>query len=512
VKLIHITSLIVTLGLLTSCNLPLKPRPTLEFPTAIPTQAAQTPDSFGTPDAAATPLVPPSATDQPVIPSTGGEHKGDLVTYTVQAGDSLPALAQRFQTSEKDITALNPWLVAGGQPTTLPPGRALSIRLAVKPDWDSQAVLLPDYLFVNGPAQVGFDVADFLSHTHGWLKDYLDPSTVITRSGAKMVEDFAQNYSISPRLLLALLEYQLHALSQPDPPASFSLGSPDSYRIYLSMQLSWAANALNNGYYGWRQGDLTQFNAADGSPIIPSPWENAASIALRFYFSRFLSGKDYQAAVAPAGLLHTYQALFGGIDWSAASDTPLLPGNLRQPELTLPFHPGLRWALTGGPHSGWGVGDPLAALDFAPPSTQTGCDPSPQWATAVADGVVAHSADGLVVLDLDGDGNIQTGWTIQYLHIDQKTAPALGTHLKTGDLLGHPSCDGGHANGRNLHIARLYNGEWIPIGGAVPFVLDGWTAELGEKEYLGTLRRGDDVVTANPNGEWMSLIEAGAAQ
>ena len=140
-KLIHITSLIVTLGLLTSCNLPLKPRPTLEFPTAIPTQAAQTPDSFGTPDAAATPLVPPSATDQPVIPSTGGEHKGDLVTYTVQAGDSLPALAQRFQTSEKDITALNPWLVAGGQPTTLPPGRALSIRLAVKPDWDSQAVL-----------------------------------------------------------------------------------------------------------------------------------------------------------------------------------------------------------------------------------------------------------------------------------------------------------------------------------------------------------------------------------
>jgi hypothetical protein len=117
-----------------------------------------------------------------------------------------------------------------------------------------------------------------------------------------------------------------------------------------------------------------------------------------------------------------------------------------------------------------------------------------------------------VVLDLDGDGHLQTGWTILYLHIYQKSAPAVGTHLKTGDLLGHPSCDGGHANGRNLHIARLYNGEWIPVGDEAPFVLGGWTAEEGAKEYEGTLRRGDQVVTANPNGEWMSLIGAGADQ
>ena len=507
-KLFHIVGSVVILGLLASCNLPLEPRPTLIFPTASPTLAVETQDS-STPPAA-----PPSPTDagQPVIPSTGSEHKGDLVNYSVQAGDTLPALARRFKTGEQDITALNPWLVEGGQPTTLPPGRALSIRLAVQPDWESQAVLLPDYLFVNGPAQVGFDTSEFLSHTNGWLKDYIDPSTIITRTGAEMVDDFAMNYSISPRLLLALLEYHLHALSQPNPPDSYSLGSPDSYRTYLSMQLSWAANVLNNGYYGWRQGRLNQFNTADGTPVIPSPWENAASTALCYYFSRFLSGKEYQEAVAPSGLVHTYQALFGGIDWSAASGAPLLPGNLHQPKLALPFQPGIRWALTGGPHSGWGIGDPLAAIDFAPPSTYTGCDPSPQWATAVADGVIARSRDGLVVLDLDGDGNVQTGWTIQYLHIFHENAPAVGTKLKTSDLLGHPSCDGGHANGRNLHIARLYNGEWIPAEGEVPFVMDGWTAEEGDAEYQGAMRRGDQVVIANPNGEWMSRIGAGIDQ
>ena len=506
-KLFHIVSSIVILGLLASCNLPLEPRPTLVFPPAIPTPTAEMREPTA-------PAPPPSATDPPppVVPSSGREHKGDLVSYTVQAGDTLPALARRFQTGEQDIAALNPWLVTSDQPTTLPPGRPLSIRLAVEPAWEAQAVLLPDYLFVNGPAQVEFDINDFLSKSKGWLKDYVDPSTASPRSGAKMVQDFSLNYSISPRLLLALLEYRLHALSQPDLPDSFSLGSPDSYRTALSMQISWAANALNNGYYGWRLGRLNQFNAVDSSLIIPSPWENAASTALRYYFSLFLSGEQYQEAASPAGLVHTYQVLFGGIDWSAASDRPLLPGDLRQPELTLPFHPGVRWALTGGPHSGWGIGDPLAAIDFAPPSTQTGCDPSPQWATAVADGVVARSEEGVVVLDLDGDGSVQTGWTILYLHIYHESAPAVGTHLKAGDLLGHPSCEGGHANGRNLHIARLYNGEWIPIGGEVPFVLEGWTAEAGDKEYLGTLRRGDQMVTANPNGEWMSLIGAGADQ
>ena len=506
-KLFHIISSIVILGLVASCNLPLKPRPNLVFPTAVPTPLAEIEES---PEPAAQPV----ATDPPppLVPSTGRSHKGDLVNYTVQSGDTLPALARRFQTGEQDIAALNPWLVASGQPTTLPPGRALSIRLAVEPNWESQVVLLPDYLFVDGPAQVGFDIQGYLNHTNGWLKNYNDPSTILTRSGAGMVEDFALNYSISPRLLLALLEYQLHALSQPNPPESFSLGSPDSYRTYLSMQLSWAANVLNNGYYGWRLGRWHQFTAVDGGLIIPSPWENASSTALRYYFSRFLTGEEYQEAVSPAGLLHTYEELFGKIDWSARADKPLLPVDLHQPVLTLPFHAGVRWALTGGPHSGWGIGDPLAAIDFAPPSTQTGCDPSPQWATAVAGGVVARSEDGQVLLDLDGDGNVQTGWVIQYLHIYQKNAPAVGTHLKVGDLLGHPSCDGGHANGRNLHIARLYNGEWMPVGGEVPFVLDGWTAEAGPQEYQGSLNRGDQVVTANSNGEWMSLVGAGAGQ
>jgi hypothetical protein len=65
--------------------------------------------------------------------------------------------------------------------------------------------------------------------------------------------------------------------------------------------------------------------------------------------------------------------------------------------------------------------------------------------------------------------------------------------VKVGDLLGHPSCEGGRATGTHVHIARKYNGEWIPadgiVPGIVPFVIGGWTAEQGDAPYEGRLTR-----------------------
>jgi hypothetical protein len=44
-----------------------------------------------------------------------------------------------------------------------------------------------------------------------------------------------------------------------------------------------------------------------------------------------------------------------------------------------------------------------------------------------------------------------------------------------------------------LHIARKYNGEWVPADGIVPgvapFNLGGWTAEAGDVPYGGRLTR-----------------------
>jgi murein DD-endopeptidase MepM/ murein hydrolase activator NlpD len=123
------------------------------------------------------------------------------------------------------------------------------------------------------------------------------------------------------------------------------------------------------------------------------------------------------------------------------------------------------------------------------------------WATAVAPGVIARSGNGVVILDLDGDGDESTGWSILYLHMASDGRIEVGKQVNTGDLIGHPSCEGGFSNATHMHIARRYNGEWIPVscdfcrpnGETPPFVLSGWTI-LGypHQEYQGYMVKGNE--------------------
>jgi len=71
----------------------------------------------------------------------------------------------------------------------------------------------------------------------------------------KAVDYIATNYSISPQLLLALLEYQTGALTQPEAPGGkYVLGFRRVNYEGPYLQLVVAANTLNNGYYNWRAG------------------------------------------------------------------------------------------------------------------------------------------------------------------------------------------------------------------------------------------------------------------
>jgi hypothetical protein len=47
-----------------------------------------------------------------------------------------------------------------------------------------------------------------------------------------------------------------------------------------------------------------------------------------------------------------------------------------------------------------------------------------------------------------------------------------------------------------VHMARKYNGEWIPAEGPLPFDLNGWQARAGDQPYQGLLVNGDQVVEA----------------
>lgn len=450
---------------------------------------------------AATPTnLPIPITERPVY------GPGELVEYTAQCGDTLVNLAIRFNTTVEEILAENP--VIPEDATTLPPGLPMTIPIYYEALWGPQFQILPSCAFVNGPEQIGFDVGAFVDSQPGWLKDFDQYAAEQQRSGAEIVEYISTQFSISPRLLLAILEYQLQALSDPTPPEGLLTGYPLGYRASgyhgLYIQLVWAANRLNQGYYGWQGGHLDTLEFSDQTIEHPDPWQNAATVALQYYFSLLEPKGVYYQTVTEGGLIATYRELFGD-PWTCQ---PHIPGSLRQPAMILPFKPGKTWAFTGGPHTGWGQGDPWAALDFAPPSEIGGCEITSEWAVATAPGVIARSEPGLVELDLDGDGDPRTGWVVLYLHLGTQDKIAAGKEVETGAQLGHPSCEGGESTGSHIHIARKYNGEWIPASGVIPFDLSGWIAHAGAAEYQGTLVRFGEAVTASVDAEEKSLVSA----
>ena len=457
-----------------------------------------TPSDLTTSPAAAISAIP--VTERPVYPP------GELVEYFAQSGDTLPNLAFRFNTTVQEILAENP--IIPSDATTLPPGLPMAIPIYYQSLWGSQFQILPNCAFVNGPAQSDFEIGEFVESQPGWFKDYQQFAAEQTRSGAEIISYVANLFSISPKLLLALLEYQLGALSNPISPENLLTGYPLGYEKTgyhgLYIQLVWAANTLNQGYYGWTTNHLDTLEFTNRTIEHPDPWQNAGTVGLQYYFSLLEPRETYLHSTSPNGFLQAYTRLFGD-PWTCQ---PVIPGSLRQPELKLPFESGKTWAFTGGPHTGWGQGDPWAALDFAPPSAESGCEITSEWAVAVAPGVIVRSETGLVELDLDGDGDFRTGWVILYLHLGTQHKVSVGDQLQTGDQIGHPSCEGGESTGSHIHIARKYNGEWIPAAGILPFVMDAWVPAEGRAEYLGTLTRFTESVSASVDAEEKSLITA----
>jgi hypothetical protein len=82
------------------------------------------------------------------------------------------------------------------------------------------------------------------------------------------------------------------------------------------------------------------------------------------------------------------------------------------------------------------------------------------------------------------------------MHIENRDRIAIGTLLKAGDRIGHPSCEGGISTGTHLHLARQYNGEWIPADQDIPFNMDGWISQGSGWPYQGSMVHGDQVIWA----------------
>lgn len=441
----------------------------------------------------ATPQVPASATPPPT-PTQSSAGNPETVVYEAQAGDNLRAVAIRFGVLPQDIQPAEGNLPA--ESDLIDPGTLLLIPRRLGPTGPDD-LLMPDSEFVYSPHAAEFDPVSFMAGSDGFLADYTEYVGNRWRSGAEVIAIAARDNSVSPRLLMAMLEYKAGWVTDPSRPTGddfrYPLGYQDPNSNGLYRQLTWLANEMGKGYYSWRMGALTDLVFPDGSIVRIAPELNAASVAVQTFMARDLGGRAWADSVSPQGFIATYRDLFGD-PWQYMH--PLFEPGVRQPTMILPFMPGRVWAFTGGPHGAWEREAAWAALDFAPPSIASGCIPSEEWVVAAAPGLVLRSGGGVVVLDLDGDGREHTGWVLIYLHVSNQGSVQAGDFVEQGDLIGHPSCEGGLATGTHVHLVRKYNGEWILADGSLPFEMSGWVARAGAVPYQGALVNGDQEVLA----------------
>jgi len=453
--------------------------------------------------------IPPTNTVSSV---TGTSVPGATISYISQSGDSLDVVAIHFGVTPADISSSGPLPSSG----FINPGTLLFMpnRLLQTPTTPSQPII-PDSELVDSPSAVGFDIASYVNSAGGYLSTFSDfHNPVGTISGAEAVQIISVGSSISPRLVLALIQYYTGWVQGSPKPGldekklfgySYSTYNPATPTLYQPMRP--AIQDLLTGYYDWRAGKLSVLTFPDGTSLHIAPGLNAGSVALQYFFSKQLNYADWLQAINPdTGFLSIYKSMFGD-PWVRANELgPLFPSNLIQPNFSLPFEVGALWALTGGPHPAWEAESAWGALDFAPAAAISGCAVSSAWAVAVAPGQIVRSESSYVVLDLDGDGFEQTGWVVIYQHVASKDRIPAGTWVNAGARIGHPSCEGGEATGTNLHIARKYNGEWMAAGGPLPFDLSGWIAHEGNAPYLGTLTKGAQTIIANQTGVHESQI------
>lgn len=405
----------------------------------------------------------------------------------------------------KTATPGTPVAVQPVNTTPVPPVAVQPINIMPTPD-----AVLPDSEIIYSPTTLDFDIYSTVSQAGGYLSHYTELVQGKQLSGAEIVQRVSLESSVNPRFLLALLELR-SGWVRGSPAARAGEKYPIGFHVSgwegLYKELVITATHLNAGYYGWRASTLKELQFQGGRVAQTNPELNAGSIAVQYLLAKLYPQDKWQPAIyGPGGLLKIYQEMFGDPWTRAAAMGPLFPDGLSQPTLELPFAPGERWSLTAGPHPSWKTGSPRGALDLAPVTDERKCSVSRAWVLASASGVIARSERNVVALDLDGDGHEQTGWVIIYLHIADQDRIAAGALVKTGDPLGHPSCEGGTSTGTNVHIARKYNGEWIAADGPLPFVLSDWTAFAGKLDYQGSLKKGNQQVVASPVGPSTSII------
>ena len=372
--------------------------------------------------------------------------------------------------------------------------------------------LIPDVEFLYSLTAKDQDIYELVEEYDGYLNSYTEWFINYgSLTGIDLISNISRDNTINPKITLALLQYKsnwVEGVEIPEEALLFPMGIEDDLQYNLFTQLGKAIDKLVIGYYGWRYGNLTELTFSDDTTLRLDPYLNAGTVGIMYYFSQDHTQAEWEEILyGDQGYMALYNKWYGDPWENELSTAVHIPADLEQPNMILPLLRNQRWALTGGPHGAWRTDSPWAGLDFAPGLGEPGCvEPTYAWVLSAASGVIARKSLGVILLDLDGDGDENTGWVLIYLHLNDTDHLEVGDSIDVSEKIGIPSCLGGRTTGIHIHLARKYNGEWMLADGPTPFNLGGWVAHNSDEAYDGFLIKGDQIITANKNAVTESII------
>ena len=246
----------------TKTRLPATYTPTPDV-TVTPTKTAA-PKTTKTPQVidSSSPKKTPTAVT-PLARTPGPTVSPDLACEYSKIGQNqfLSNIAARHGVTVADIAEHsgieNPDLVGVGQGIIIPHSAK---------NYTPDEIVLPDSELVYGIGYVDFDIAEFVSEQEGYLASFSMLNEYgETWTGADLIERVALRLSVGPRALLALMEARSGWVTNPEPSA-YDIERPLGHRGgpgNVLLQLEWAANELNKGFYGWQDRGETAIRFRD---------------------------------------------------------------------------------------------------------------------------------------------------------------------------------------------------------------------------------------------------------
>jgi LasA protease len=214
------------------------------LPTLYPTLTDVVPPP-STPEATIT--VWPTSTLLPTVTVAPGTPQPTIV-YISQSGDSLEAVALHYGVQASEITSVLSLPTIG----LLNPNTPLVIPNRLGQEATTPPThIIPDAEVVYSTTAVGFDIAGYIQSVGGKLSTFRESVSTGWTTGSDEIQRLAFESSISPRMLLALIQYYtgwVRGQPKAGVDETYPLGYRDSRYSGLYQQLRLIVRELLAGY------------------------------------------------------------------------------------------------------------------------------------------------------------------------------------------------------------------------------------------------------------------------